>query len=230
MMNSIETINKNMDKESLNKLSRSELIDLLLKKGKKEPKIVIVDDTKPKPKTVKRKPIPKPHKSVKQMVSDYEEKNAKIKNYPMIEATLEQYRKEEMKMSADPKRNKKSFYELFKARKDNKKGERETVSITVYVLTDSFNLRTYKPFIVDIPKGLNTRDTYKFALYTLLTNIIFLSGVYIIKIGAKIIQLNKKHFKHHKMGGLKLESYLLNKQRPIKSHGVNTCVIDYVWD
>ena len=32
------------------------------------------------------------------------------------------------------------------------------------------------------------------------------------------------------MGKLKLESYLLNKQRPIKSHGVNTCVVDYVWD
>ena len=32
------------------------------------------------------------------------------------------------------------------------------------------------------------------------------------------------------MGKLKLESYLLSKQRPIKSHGVNTCVIDYVWD
>ena len=32
------------------------------------------------------------------------------------------------------------------------------------------------------------------------------------------------------MGSLKLESYLLNKQRPIKKHGVNTCVVDYVWD
>ena len=32
------------------------------------------------------------------------------------------------------------------------------------------------------------------------------------------------------MGQLKLESYLLNKQRPIKSHGVNACVVDYVWD
>ena len=35
-----------------------------------------------------------------------------------------------------------------------------------------------------------------------------------------------KHF----MGGLKLESYLLSKQRPIKSYGKNTCVLDYVWD
>ncbi|XP_068723522.1 uncharacterized protein [Montipora capricornis] len=32
------------------------------------------------------------------------------------------------------------------------------------------------------------------------------------------------------MGRLKLESYLLNKQRPIKSHGENTCVVEFVWD
>ena len=32
------------------------------------------------------------------------------------------------------------------------------------------------------------------------------------------------------MGKLKLESYLLNKQRPITRHGENTCVVDYVWD
>ena len=84
--------------------------------------------------------------------------------------------------------------------------------------------------MVDIPKVLSIRDKYKFALYTLLeTNFTFLSGEHITKIGARIIKLNKKHFKHHKMGKLKLESYLLNKQRPIKSHGVNTCVIDYVW-
>ena len=33
-----------------------------------------------------------------------------------------------------------------------------------------------------------------------------------------------------KMGKIKLESYLLNKQRPIKRHGTDTCVVDYVWD
>ena len=32
------------------------------------------------------------------------------------------------------------------------------------------------------------------------------------------------------MGALKLESLFLDKQRPIKSHGENTCVLDYVWD
>ena len=57
-----------------------------------------------------------------------------------------------------------------------------------------------------------------------------MSGEYINAIGCKLIKLDKKQFKHHKMGKLRLESYLLNKQRPIKSHGANTCVIDYVWD
>ena len=32
------------------------------------------------------------------------------------------------------------------------------------------------------------------------------------------------------MGALKLESLFLDKQRPVKSHGENTCVLDYVWD
>ena len=32
------------------------------------------------------------------------------------------------------------------------------------------------------------------------------------------------------MGKLKLESYLLNKQRPVKRQGTDTCVLDYVWD
>ena len=68
-------------------------------------------------------------------------------------------------------------------------------------------------------------------MYTLLKNkFTVLSQEVISGIGCKIIKLTKKQFKHHKMGKLKLESYLFNKQRPIKSHGVNTCVIDYVWD
>ena len=106
------------------------------------------------------------------------------------------------------------------------------MEITKYLLENEENVyeRSYGPFTVEIPKGLSTRDIYKFALYTLRKIDTVQSGEYITKIGTKITNLDKKHFKHHKMGGLKLESYLLNKQRPIKSHGVNTCVIDYVWD
>lgn len=92
-------------------------------------------------------------------------------------------------------------------------------------------LKDYGPFSVKIPIGMSTRDVYKFALLTLLKNKFTTnSAEYTIGIGCKIIKLDKEHFKHHKMGKLKLESYLLNKQLPIKSHGVNTCVVDYVWD
>ena len=59
-----------MDKASLKKLSKSELINLLLKQ-EKNPKIIIVDDTKPSPKL--RRPVPTPRKSVKDMVKEYED-------------------------------------------------------------------------------------------------------------------------------------------------------------
>ena len=58
-----------MDKKDLEKLSKSELIKLLLKQQK--PKIIVVDDTKP----TQRRPIPTPrtYKSVKDMVQQYED-------------------------------------------------------------------------------------------------------------------------------------------------------------
>ena len=59
-----------MDKASLKKLSKSELINLLLKQEKK-PKIIIVDDTKPSPKL--KRPVLTPRKSVKDMVQQYED-------------------------------------------------------------------------------------------------------------------------------------------------------------
>ena len=65
-----------MNKASLKKLSKSELITLLLKQEKKKPKIIVVDDTKPVPasRTYKpRPPVPTPRKSVKQMAKEYEE-------------------------------------------------------------------------------------------------------------------------------------------------------------
>ena len=84
-----------MEKKDLKKLSKSQLIKLLLKQEKKKPKVVIVD-TKPTrlnrppplPEVLQRikptppprtgkwanvKPKPVPRKSVKQMVKEYEE-------------------------------------------------------------------------------------------------------------------------------------------------------------
>ena len=55
--------------KNLKKLSKSELLKLLLKQHKS--KIVVVDDTKPSPKL--RRPVPTPRKSVKDMVQQYED-------------------------------------------------------------------------------------------------------------------------------------------------------------
>ena len=60
-----------MEKKYLKKLTKGQLIKLLLKQEKKKPKVVIVDDTKPvtTPRTYKsRPPVPTPRKSVNQLV------------------------------------------------------------------------------------------------------------------------------------------------------------------
>ena len=72
--------NIDMEKKYLKKLTKGQLIELLLKKENK-PKVVIVDDTKPtRPTPPSRtgkwkngKPKPVPRKSVKQMVKEYED-------------------------------------------------------------------------------------------------------------------------------------------------------------
>ena len=66
-----------MEKKDLKKLTKGQLIKLLLKKEKKKPKVVIVDDTKPvpTPRTYKsRPPVPTPRKSVNDMVQFFENK------------------------------------------------------------------------------------------------------------------------------------------------------------
>ena len=61
----------NMNNSDLKKLSKSELIKLLLKQNARKPiKIKIMDD-KPVPKP--RRPVPTPRKSVKDMVKEYED-------------------------------------------------------------------------------------------------------------------------------------------------------------
>ena len=65
-----------MNKASLKKLSKSQLIKLLLNQKKRKPEIIIADDTKPvsTQRTYKpRPPVPTPRKSVKQMAKEYEE-------------------------------------------------------------------------------------------------------------------------------------------------------------
>ena len=68
--------NIDMEKKDLNKLTKGQLIKLLLKKEKK-PKVVIVDDTKPvpTPRTYKsRPPVPTPRNKVNQLVQFFENK------------------------------------------------------------------------------------------------------------------------------------------------------------
>ena len=69
--------NIDMDKKDLKKLTKGQLIKLLLKQEKKKPKVVIVDDTKPvpTPRTYKsRPPVPTPRKSVNDMIQFFENK------------------------------------------------------------------------------------------------------------------------------------------------------------
>ena len=66
-----------MNKRDLKKLSKSQLIKMLLKQNDKKPKIIVVDDTKPvpTPRTYKsRPPVPTPCKSVNDMVQFFENK------------------------------------------------------------------------------------------------------------------------------------------------------------
>ena len=61
-----------MNKRDLEKLSKTQLIIMLLKQQKK-PKIIIVDDAKPSPKPRRPVPTPRTYKSVKDMVQQYED-------------------------------------------------------------------------------------------------------------------------------------------------------------
>ena len=66
-----------MKKKDLKKLTKGQLIKLLLKQEKKKPKVVIVDDTKsvPTPRTYKsRPPVPTPRNKVNQLVQFFENK------------------------------------------------------------------------------------------------------------------------------------------------------------
>ena len=75
--------------------------------------------------------------------------------------------------------------------------------------------RTYGPFTVRMKVNHNRFDMYKLAMYTLLkNNFNAQSGENIVRIGLKYFRLEEKDIKH-KMRGLKLESYLLSKQKPI---------------
>lgn len=155
-----------------------------------------------------------------------------IVKYPKEYVSVDEFRREEAAMVDNFKKGS-SFVNLFEDRLENIAGERETVSITIYVTIMTHLIeenKTYGPFETEIPE-LNRRDMYKFMVYTLMeNNFTVLSAQEITKVGCKILTHNKQFFMEHFMEGVKLESHLLSKQRKIKSHGETTCVVDYVWD
>ena len=48
-------------------------------------------------------------------------------------------------------------------------------------------------------------------------------------IGAKIMIYKPLEFRNMKVGALKLNTFFLDKQFPIKQRGDNTCMIDFIW-
>ena len=156
----------------------------------------------------------------------------KIIVYLKIDISLRDLRDREIKLSKDKNRAKLSFMELFRERLSLIPGKRDKISITLNVdIRDKSDIekKTYGPFDMEIPK-LSKQDMYRFMVYTLLKNkFTLLSAQEIARIGCKIIPYNKKSFMKLRMGSLRLETYLLCKQKPIKSHDKNTCVLDYVW-
>ena len=106
-----------MNKEDLKKLSKSQLIKMLMEREKKKPKVVIVDDTKPTrptPRTYKsRPPVPTPRNKVNQLVQFFENKptppprtgkweNLKPKPIPRKSVTLQQPKRDKPKKTTRP--------------------------------------------------------------------------------------------------------------------------------
>ena len=252
MKSEISNNNINMNKASLKKLSKSELIKLLLKQEKPKKKVYNHDNLFDND-LFMESPIERMMKKVKQQDKNINEQTSsindrysklftdekKVTHYPMIRASLDEFRKEEIRRSNDKNRRLKSFVNLFGKRLNEMQGRRDKVSIRIHIelthalrgMNETVSEHTYGSFTTNKPYNMSKRDGYKFALCTLMNkNITFLSGESVTQIGFDITRLNKKRPQKHKLGKLKLESYLLNKQRPITRHGKNTCVVDYVWD
>ncbi len=173
-----------------------------------------------------------------QILATHEEIMSKPKqnviSFPMKPMSVQGSRKNEMSLSTDKNRQKRSFISLFEQRLDDM-NRNINISLIIKIKLnrpDNTSIdKIYGPIETFIPSYMSDDDIYKFALYTLLnTKVNFLSGEYISHLGFEYIILKKQSFFDHKMGNLKLVSHLLSNQRPIRSHGNNSCVVDYIWD
>lgn len=78
--------------------------------------------------------------------------------------------------------------------------------------------KKYGPFVVNINENLSVDDIYKYLMYLLLTKKfnITQSGEYVDDMGGILIPFKSSKTIKQKIGSLKLESYFLSKQKPIK--------------
>ena len=129
-----------------------------------------------------------------------------------------------------------TFQNLFEERLNRMSGKRDRVQVMIEVDVENWNgqtrmitPKTFGPFSMVMPQ-LSNDDMYKFMVYTLLQHdFSILSTQTIANIGAKIMIHKPLGFKLMKVGVLKLNSFFLDKQFPIKQQGDNTCMIDFIW-
>ena len=141
-----------MNKSDLKKLSKSELINLLLKqkpeKVQKKPKVaynlenLFNDDVFPSdPYNKKMKKVEKMKKELEQQTVQIDNKYQKIKPlqyenvevYPIIKTKLNDFRQDEIQRSKDKNKAQKGFIELFKTRLNNISDKKRIVSMTINV-------------------------------------------------------------------------------------------------
>ena len=205
--------NDAVTKRELRKLNKNELTERLTKSQLQK----ILKPVYQNPKTLKKQTRNQLSKNIP---------NKNITHLPLIEASLYDYHHSEIKLSDSPKRAEMSFIKLFKNR--IKHLPKETVSISIKFKLNGDKEKKQTPYTVSKPINLTKEDNYKFAMYILIKKgFEQQSGDCISHIGANI-KLDKKNIMDHKVGCLKLESYLLSKQRP--RHGEESCVLDFIWD
>ena len=230
-----------MNREDLSKMSKDELINMLMGKqtasAKKagpvfNPKSLTQLAAEKMEQSIKR-PAKQPSRMpsltqlaaqslVKDRIKYFEElsdKQAPTIRLHKIPVSLQSMRNEELKRARVSKyKQQSSFQNLFHERLEQMPGKRERAQITINTVIEhtignrtEFTDKTYGPFKMEVPK-LSEPDMYKFLMYTLLQNkFTVLSTETIAEIGADISTHNTQFFKDHKAGALKLNTFFLDK-------------------
>ena len=96
-------------------------------------------------------------------------------------------------------------------------------------------IKEYGPYIIDMPSNFkNDTDQTKFLMNELIDHKMELpSFYYITKIGADVVQYEQQDIIDHKMGNIKLDSYIVNyhnDKQKIKQYDKDSCIINYIWN